>query len=88
VEESLHHERDVRLGWWSQLIDATLYLKRKDGVYEYGSEISSRFYRNRTGRVVGSQSLGDILRYSQKSPLSGVIALPLGGKIEEGGCCY
>jgi len=33
-----------KLRGWSQLIDATLYLKRQDGVYEYGSKVSTRFY--------------------------------------------
>ena len=28
--------------WWSQLIDATLYLRRKDGVLADGTKISSR----------------------------------------------
>ena len=27
---------------WSQLIDATLYLKQQDGVFRYGSKVSSR----------------------------------------------
>jgi hypothetical protein len=28
---------------WSQPIDATLYLRGKDGVYDDGSEVSPRF---------------------------------------------
>ena len=44
----------VRFVWWSQRIDATLYLKWKDGVFGYGSKLSSRFQCGREVGVVGS----------------------------------
>ena len=46
--------RDVRFGWWSQPVDATLILEGKDGVYSEGSAISSRFHSGREGGAVKS----------------------------------
>ena len=40
-------------GWWSQLIDATLYLKRKDGVSADEAKISSRIQHAREDGIVG-----------------------------------
>jgi len=45
---------NVRLWRWSQLIDATLYLKRKDGVSADEAKISSRVQYGREDGVVGS----------------------------------
>jgi hypothetical protein len=41
-------------GGCSQLVDATLYLERKDGVSDDGSTISSRVYGDREDGVMGS----------------------------------
>ena len=46
-----HRSEIVR---WSQRMDATLYLKGKDGVLEMDQEISSRVYCGREDGVVGS----------------------------------
>src|SRR5271168_3719013 len=43
-----------RYGWCSQLVDATLYLERQDGVSDDGSTISSRVYGDREDGVMGS----------------------------------
>ena len=40
--------------WWSQMIDATLYLQHRDGVYSDGSKSSSRFQYGGENRDVGS----------------------------------
>ena len=49
-----HRHHNVRLWQWSQLIDATLYLKRKDGVSSDEARISSRVQYGREDGVVGS----------------------------------
>jgi hypothetical protein len=41
-------------GRWSQVIDATLYLRWKDGVLIYGTKVSSRFQYSREDGDVGS----------------------------------
>ncbi len=46
--------RNVRLWRWSQLIDATLYLERRDGVYADEAKIWSRVQHGREDGVVGS----------------------------------
>ena len=46
------------LGRRSQLMDATLYLNWKDGVFDYGSKVSSRLYICRANRDVGTMATG------------------------------
>ncbi len=53
---------------WSQLIDATLYLNWKDGVYDYGSKISTRFHHRRANGDVGSLATRRVI----KSDWSGI----------------
>ena len=45
---------NVRFGGWSQPVDATLYLKRKDGVSANEATISSRVQYVREDGVMGS----------------------------------
>src|SRR6202051_3191725 len=47
-------------GGWSQLIDATLYLRGKDGVYADGSEILPRFLCGGENGAVGSVAAGRV----------------------------
>src|SRR5271155_4559179 len=48
--------RTGKVSFWrcSQLVDATLYLERQDGVSDDGSTISSRVYGDREDGVMGS----------------------------------
>src|SRR5450759_2073494 len=50
----------VRCCRWSQLIDATLYLNGKDGVFGDVARISSRFHCGRENGVVGALAAGGV----------------------------
>src|SRR5450759_121142 len=52
----------VRCCRWSQLIDATLYLNGKDGVFGDVARISSRFHCGRENGVVGALAAGESLK--------------------------
>jgi|TARA_B100000315_G_scaffold254055_1_gene294247 hypothetical protein len=47
---------------WSQLIDATLYLNWKDGVFNYGSKISTGIYDCGADRDVGSLATWRVIK--------------------------
>jgi hypothetical protein len=55
------------------LIDATLYLKRKDGVFNYGSKISSWFYGRGANRDVGSLATWGVIKSNWPSVREAVL---------------
>ena len=64
---------DHNKGGWSQLIDATLYLKRKDGVFNYGSKISSWFHGRGANRDVGSLATWGVIKSNWPSVREAVL---------------
>ena len=62
-----------RIPWWSQVIDATLYLKRRDGVLIDGTKLSSRFQCGREVGALGSLAARGVVAIDWTGVWQGVI---------------